>query len=696
MMNANSWRFLKAEAAANYIDVYERYRQQDIGPKTLVEATTERQFRTAADILDRLNGGRKGILLADDVGLGKTTVATLCALVIAGKQGRVRILAPNEMMARRWRKELKIHVDALARFAPHLNLAGVQSTPNINLSRLNKGQIAVSTHAKATQLTCDLLIVDEVHRTRSEKSPLASLIKRQRQDITHLVVLTATPFSIDPRDLGRLLTRIEAGAEVIAGMSDFAKRLDALWKGKATGEPAALAAALAKSARDAVEAMKPYIIRHGIDDLTARERSKFGEFEVGGTRSEVGADMLEVMLRADRALNLGLQTSAWSKKRRNDPRYHVARGKLVEDLTELETSVRHLHAPEALYAATHAQQALLRLKKVRVHPKIEATATDVQAIVDRNEKVLVFCDHHLPASELATVLAARMRRPALGIAPDIKIWMAAWDAILPALPAGSRRDASIRRQAFIDWLCSDGMRCQIGGWLTESLRQGLDAKRLKAALQRHTARNNQRCQKIATHAIELYQQLTEVTSGSTRAQLLRGDAAALPGACMANVCAVCNIPIGATNTSYFFQNQPDTVLAIFNSPFGPDVLIATDKLSEGVDLHRFCRHLIHHELDPSPVRTVQRNGRLRRVDSWAARMHEPIVVSYPAMKGTRDERAVEIMQVRLQQFDLLLGGVGQDIDPDESAESCAHTLSVLREARGKMGRLSLRSPLSRK
>ena len=54
------------------------------------------------------------------------------------------------------------------------------------------------------------------------------------------------------------------------------------------------------------------------------------------------------------------------------------------------------------------------------------------------------------------------------------------------------------------------------------------------------------------------------------------------------------------------------------------MLVTTDRLSEGVDLHRCCRHLIHYELDPSRVRTLQRNGRVRRVGSWAALTGKPI------------------------------------------------------------------------
>jgi superfamily II DNA/RNA helicase len=111
------------------------------------------------------------------------------------------------------------------------------------------------------------------------------------------------------------------------------------------------------------------------------------------------------------------------------------------------------------------------------------------------------------------------------------------------------------------------------------------------------------------------------------------------------------------------NSQPDTTIAVFNSPFGPDVLVATDALSEGIDLHRCCRHLVHYELSPSPIRTVQRDGRLRRVNCWAAATKKPLRFSYPAYGGTRDHRLVQIMKRRIDSFSLLLGGV-QDISID--------------------------------
>ena len=118
-------------------------------------------------------------------------------------------------------------------------------------------------------------------------------------------------------------------------------------------------------------------------------------------------------------------------------------------------------------------------------------------------------------------------------------------------------------------------------------------------------------------------------------------------------------------------------------------MVATDRLSEGVDLHRCCRHLIHYELDPSPVRTLQRNGRIRRVGSWAARTGQPIRYAYPTFGGTRDEKAVRVMSQRINAFGLLLGGVPSlDDEVDDSEQSFAD--KVLASARRELLSLNRR------
>lgn len=100
-LKASQWQFLAN--VEKYVEASTR-----AGRKLVLEST-RRQFATACDILERLNGSygedaHRGVLLADDVGLGKTTVAALVAWIVAsaGERRGVRILAPNDVMMRRW------------------------------------------------------------------------------------------------------------------------------------------------------------------------------------------------------------------------------------------------------------------------------------------------------------------------------------------------------------------------------------------------------------------------------------------------------------------------------------------------------------------------------------------------------------------------------------------------------------------
>src|SRR3546814_7124338 len=82
----------------------------------------------------------------------------------------------------------------------------------------------------------------------------------------------------------------------------------------------------------------------------------------------------------------------------------------------------------------------------------------------------------------------------------------------------------------------------------------------------------------------------------------------------------------------------------FNSPFFPEVLIASAVMAEGVDLHLECRHVIHHDLDWSPSTLEQRTGRLDRIASKAERISEPIVIYEPYLAGTYDEKVYRVVR----------------------------------------------------
>ena len=55
------------------------------------------------------------------------------------------------------------------------------------------------------------------------------------------------------------------------------------------------------------------------------------------------------------------------------------------------------------------------------------------------------------------------------------------------------------------------------------------------------------------------------------------------------------------------------LMLAFNTPFFPDTLVCSRVMGEGIDLHRYCRHVIHHDLDWNPSDIEQRTGRIDRL-----------------------------------------------------------------------------------
>jgi ERCC4-related helicase/predicted nucleic acid-binding protein len=96
------------------------------------------------------------------------------------------------------------------------------------------------------------------------------------------------------------------------------------------------------------------------------------------------------------------------------------------------------------------------------------------------------------------------------------------------------------------------------------------------------------------------------------------------------------------------------LMRAFNTPFFPDILVCSKVMGEGVDLQRFCRHVIHHDLDWNPSSIEQRTGRIDRLGCKAEGRH-PIVVYLPYLSGTADERQYQVMSDREMWFRVVMG-----------------------------------------
>lgn len=109
----------------------------------------------------------------------------------------------------------------------------------------------------------------------------------------------------------------------------------------------------------------------------------------------------------------------------------------------------------------------------------------------------------------------------------------------------------------------------------------------------------------------------------------------------------------------------------FNAPFFPDVLVCSEVMGEGVDLHRFCRHVIHHDLAWNPSDIEQRTGRIDRLGCKAEGRH-PIVSYLPYLAGAADERQFRVMRDREQWFQVVMGQQAlADLITATTAESAA-------------------------
>ena len=102
-------------------------------------------------------------------------------------------------------------------------------------------------------------------------------------------------------------------------------------------------------------------------------------------------------------------------------------------------------------------------------------------------------------------------------------------------------------------------------------------------------------------------------------------------------------------------SQKHNVMVTFNMPFLPDILIASSVMSEGMDLHLNCRHIIHHDLCWNPSNLEQRTGRIDRIGAKAEISKESIQVYYPYIAATQDEKMFKVVMDREQWFKVIMG-----------------------------------------
>jgi hypothetical protein len=98
----------------------------------------------------------------------------------------------------------------------------------------------------------------------------------------------------------------------------------------------------------------------------------------------------------------------------------------------------------------------------------------------------------------------------------------------------------------------------------------------------------------------------------------------------------------------------------FNTPLYPMILVANEVMQEGLDLHKHCRRVVHHDMAWNPAQIEQRIGRIDRLGSLTSRLRKngddvSLDVIYPVIRGTIDERMYRTVKAREKWLEFLLG-----------------------------------------
>jgi superfamily II DNA/RNA helicase len=118
------------------------------------------------------------------------------------------------------------------------------------------------------------------------------------------------------------------------------------------------------------------------------------------------------------------------------------------------------------------------------------------------------------------------------------------------------------------------------------------------------------------------------------------------------------------------REDRERLITVFNTPFAPDILVASSVMGEGIDLHQECRHVIHHDLDWNPSKLEQRTGRLDRIGALAEREQKNIEVYEPFLAGTHDEKMFRAVKDRARWFDIVMGrATGTDEHATDAEET---------------------------
>ena len=447
--------------------------------------------------------------------------------------------------------------------------------------------------------------------------------------------------------------------------------------------------------KTAEESLRPWIVRHNKgtcwSGTAIKRRLRVPGAEVAGQDDHAGLpvpsdQMLPFFLAARSAVNPGKdllgEALCSSYEAFRNTREQLASGRDEQDDEPVSADLTH--------SAWYLREFDTALKQCTgsVHPKVGATVKRTVDLWEAGEKVLVFAFYRRTCAALRihirkeiekrTAVLARLRLArAEGVAPESgvtqvlnRIQVRYFDD--SGAPGRRELDRSLlaivdrrREDLFASGVQPQDLDRMIGVMRRflrvpttivrcfpieeyETLEPGIVVGRM---LDREDASSMTWREKFGNFV----DFLTDYCSTREREDYLAATAA-ISTARIANV----RMATGITN-----RDTRSRLMRAFNTPFFPDIFVCSQVMGEGVDLQRYCRHVIHHDLAWNPSSIEQRTGRIDRL-GCKAEGKEPVTVYLPYLAGAADDRQFKVMTEREQWFRVVMGQdqVARLISPD--------------------------------
>lgn len=562
------------------------------------------QFKPVLNLLDSQS---KSLLIADEVGLGKTIEAGLIWTELRSRLDANRLLVVCPAMLReKWVRELRNRFGVDARIADAKELlealskekrreinefALVCSKDGIRPPRnYEDGDASMSANAKLAQYFIDneaddplfdLVIVDEAHYMRNPESLTSKLGRLLRPVTDYMVLLSATPIQLASSDLFQLLRILDPQTfaffgsfrHILSANEPLNKLFDALQTENLTREK------LVEGIRVALQhellannRQLTYLLENAPNDI---------DLATPETRAQIGGDLEKINL---------LSKSISRTRKRQVTEWRVIREAIPQF--------------------------------VEMHPVEEAFYESVTELIANYCKERDIGRGFLlttPQRQIASCMPAALKAWASNLA-------GAMNSLEEEIYEDIGQDESFQESTDVGPLKSLLIESSRGLGSYEQLKKvDTKYKNLEEILKQFFEHHQDEKVIIFSYFRQTIKYLEErlLESGISN-KILMGGA----------------------------KVNKDEVIREFETDASTRVLVCTEVASEGVDL-QFCRVLINYDLPWNPMKVEQRIGRIDRLGQPA----EKITIWNLFYANTVDARIYERLHARLQIFEYALGGL---------------------------------------